>query len=178
MSLQQRTLPPRRPRGGTLVGIFVGVVLGILIAAGVVWFTKKTPLPFMSKVQPAPLTDRGDQPPLNLPDKPGDPIIAAPTSALPTTADADAPPATANQEGAPAARKQYIQVGSFTQAQDADKMKASLAMMGMEVSVQQIMLQNRTHYRLRIGPFSKQEELDRVRAELAQTGITTLVIRE
>ena len=39
-----------------LVGIFVGLVLGVLCAAGVVWYIFKTPPPFSNKGQPSPST--------------------------------------------------------------------------------------------------------------------------
>ena len=41
-------------RGGTLLGLFIGLVIGVLIAFGVVWYLNKTPLPFQDKSQRAP----------------------------------------------------------------------------------------------------------------------------
>jgi cell division protein FtsN len=43
--------------------------------------------------------------------------------------------------------------------------------MGFEAVVQQVMIQERTLYRVRIGPFTKIDELNKVRAELAKSGI-------
>ena len=66
-----------------LVGLFVGLVIGVLVAAGVVWYIHKTPMPFNNKTQaapppPPPAAQAGAQPqaPMALPGKPGDPIPA------------------------------------------------------------------------------------------------------
>ena len=188
MPRQKQIATLRRQHGKMLAGIFIGIVLGILISAGVVLYMNKMPIPFLTRVLPAPLNERGDQPPLPLPGKPGDPVLsttrpAVPASALPSAATSALPPDVAIIEPPPvqsagAKPPQYIQAGSYTQPQDADKMKAALAMMGLEADIQQVMLQNKTHYRLRLGPYAQPQEADRVRAELAQAGIETVIVRE
>lgn len=75
---KRRTVAPRsKSGGGTLVGLFIGLVIGVLCAAGVVWYIYKTPPPFSNKAQPAPLASTGANgapAPLALPGKPGDPV--------------------------------------------------------------------------------------------------------
>lgn len=44
-----RTSPAARSRGGTLLGMFIGLVIGVLISFGVVWYMNKTALPFRDK---------------------------------------------------------------------------------------------------------------------------------
>ena len=69
--------PRKKSGGGTLVGLFLGLVIGVLCAAGVVWYIHKTPPPFSNKAQPAPSVAQtapdGSPAPLALPGKPGDP---------------------------------------------------------------------------------------------------------
>ena len=79
-----RDMKPRRSQpakkksgGGTLVGMFIGLVLGVVAAAGVVLYLNKSPLPFNKQV----LENNGAQSnkaqpaqPMALPGKPGDPI--------------------------------------------------------------------------------------------------------
>jgi cell division protein FtsN len=65
----------------------------------------------------------------------------------------------------------FLQAGSFSTAQDADNQKAKLAFMGMEAVIQQVMIQDKTFYRVRVGPYTKLDELNKVRAELAKAGI-------
>ena len=65
----------------------------------------------------------------------------------------------------------FLQAGSFSTAQDADNQKAKLAFMGIEAVVQQVMIQDKTLYRVRVGPYTKIDELNKVRADLAKSGI-------
>jgi len=65
----------------------------------------------------------------------------------------------------------FLQAGSFSTAQDADNQKAKLAFMGVEAVIQQVMIQDKTLFRVRVGPYTKIDELNKVRAELAKAGI-------
>ena len=42
----------KKSGGGTLIGMFIGLVLGVGVAAGVVWYMNKSPLPFVERAQP------------------------------------------------------------------------------------------------------------------------------
>ncbi len=191
----RKPAPRKKSGGGTLVGMFIGLVLGVLIAAGVVWYMNKTPVPFVNKVQPAPgNTANPNQPPMALPGKPGDPVPekrfqfydilpgkteANPGKEPPAPADVKpvqaAKPEAAEKQGKP----HFLQAGSFSRAQEADNLKANLAMMGLEANVQQVMVQDKTFFRLRLGPYTKIEDANKVRAELAKAGVeTTLVGKE
>ncbi|WP_245985554.1 SPOR domain-containing protein [Azonexus fungiphilus] len=186
-------MKPRKPApakkksgGGTLVGMFIGLVLGVCIAAGVVWYINKAPLPFNANVQNTEAKPAPVQPaqPMALPGKPGDPvpekrfqfydILPGKADAVPDKAATAPEPAKA--EPAKEAAKEskaplFLQAGSFSTAQDADNQKAKLAFMGIESAVQQVMIEDRTLYRVRIGPYFKLEELNKVRSELAKSGI-------
>ena len=193
-----RDMKPRRNQpvkkkaaGGTLIGMFIGLVLGVGMAAGVVWYLNKSPLPFVEKVQqPAKSNGKNGEPtqPLVLPGKLGDPIPEKRFQfydILPGKADAvpdKAPKPDAKKEDVKKdeAKKEeskesktplFLQAGSFSTAQDADNQKAKLAFMGMEAVVQQVMVQEKTFYRVRVGPYIKIDELNKVRAELAKSGI-------
>jgi cell division protein FtsN len=43
--------------------------------------------------------------------------------------------------------------------------------MGVEAVVQQVMVQDKTYYRVRVGPYNKIDELNKTRSELAKAGI-------
>jgi cell division protein FtsN len=198
----------KRSAGGTLLGLFVGLVIGVLAAAAVVWYIHRTPPPFSAKTQ-APRTTRpqggaqqtppASQGPLALPGKPGDPpprndkprfdfyeILQANGDAIPDAGSPKEPgetrPTEANrtQEGkdAPKDAPLFLQTGSFQSADDADNQKAMLAMMGIEAAVQQVMLQDKVWYRVRVGPFRKIGEVDALRAELARQGVETNVVKK
>ena len=205
-----RDMKPRKSQpakkksgGGTLIGMFIGLVLGVGVAAGVVWYMNKSPLPFNKQVQApakeeAPVgkqaaagTAQQPQQPMALPGKPGDPvpekrfqfydILPGKADAVPDKAPKpDEKPAEAKKEDKKEEKKEevkesktplFLQAGSFSTAQDADNHKAKLAFMGVEAVVQQVMIQDKTFYRVRVGPYTKIDELNKVRAELAKSGI-------
>ena len=74
----KRSVPPRASHhGSTLLGLFMGLALGLLIALGVAWYLRQAPLPFENKYQPppasAPAPVAGSEPKaLPLPGKPTD----------------------------------------------------------------------------------------------------------
>ncbi|MDY6943434.1 MAG: SPOR domain-containing protein [Pseudomonadota bacterium] len=71
-----------------------------------------------------------------------------------------------------------LQAGSFRRFEDADRRKASLALIGVESQIQKVVIDSaETWHRVRIGPFNDPEALERTRARLEQNGIETLVIR-
>ena len=72
-----------------------------------------------------------------------------------------------------------LQVGSFPTYADADKMKATLALQGIEASIQSVQVNNgSTWNRVRIGPIKDLKELNSIRAKLSQDHIDPLVIKQ
>ena len=72
-----------------------------------------------------------------------------------------------------------LQVGSFPNYADADKMKATLALQGIESSIQPVQVNNGTTWnRVRIGPIKDLKELNELRAKLVQDHIQPLVIKQ
>ena len=71
-----------------------------------------------------------------------------------------------------------LQVGSFQDYSEADKLKANLALLGIESSVQRVKVSNgSTWNRVRIGPISSLSQLNALRAQLARHHIEPLVIK-
>lgn len=71
-----------------------------------------------------------------------------------------------------------LQVGSFQDYAEADKLKANLALLGIESSIQQVQVSNgSTWNRVRIGPINNLGQLNALRAQLAQHHIEPLVIK-
>ena len=201
----------KKSGGGTLLGLFIGLVIGVLCAAGVVWYIYKTPPPYSNKSQPspantpapAPASANGAPAPLALPGKPGDPIpqngdkprfdfykiLPGNAEAIPDPKPADAKTIDQKQADAVKAKSEkekdsalkepvYLQTGSFQNAGDADNQKAKLALMGVEASVQQVMLQEKVWFRVRLGPFKKMEDLNSIRSDLAKQGIEANVVKK
>ncbi len=183
---------PARSAGGTLIGIFIGLVFGALIAAGAAWyFTRANPF------QPAPVAPRVQAPdngPAALPGKPGDrPVVKqdfefyrilpqgenvpaqaqAPTPTTPPTLQAPVEDAVARP-----VERLYLQVGAFENPSEADNLKARLALSGIQASAQRAQLEDgRVVHRVRIGPFARPEDMNPMRARLAEAGFNASVSR-
>jgi cell division protein FtsN len=70
-----------------------------------------------------------------------------------------------------------LQAGSYKTFGDADRVRAQLAMQGIESKVQKVSVDTDTWHRIRIGPIKNLDELNRMRQKLRQADIDALVIR-
>jgi cell division protein FtsN len=70
-----------------------------------------------------------------------------------------------------------LQAGSYKNFADADRVRAQLALQGVESKVQKVSVDNDTWHRIRIGPISKLDELNRLRQILRKADVDVLVIR-
>ena len=212
--------------GGTLIGVFIGIVVGLGLAASVAyWLMKNNPalqVPSLTHNSP----DAGKDPPTKTakadPDKPrfdfykilpgadepkaqperraadrGDRAVvdqakdrsadkSAPRLQPATVADAKAVekgmekavvPADVAKAAKPADRS-WLQAGSFSALPDAENLKARLALAGLEATVQEGALPDKSvRYRVRLGPYDNSDELGRMKSELAKRGFDVAVIR-
>ena len=189
---------PGRQHGGTVLGFLAGVIFGLAVAVFVAIFVTRTPVPFVNKV--GKLSDRITEPksPADAPDpnkplysrnKPpssstadmGDAKAPVPGAALPSTQDSE--PAAAAvpsaSEPRPEERINYLlQAGAFRSQEDADSMRAKLALIGFEARVMHAEVNGQTLFRVRIGPYAALDDLNRARAKLAESGIEASVVRQ
>jgi len=70
-----------------------------------------------------------------------------------------------------------LQAGSYKNFADADRIRAQLALQGVESKVQKVSVDNDTWHRIRIGPISKLDELNKLRSKLRKADVDVLVIR-
>ena len=174
-------------RGGTILGLFIGLVLGVLVAFGVVWYLNKSPFPFLEKGGHAEKTDvKAGEAPLPLPGKPGDKVSEKPRfefyKILPGGEAATQAPAPAAAAPAPAAAAPaesfYLQAGAFQKAGEADNLKAKLSMLGLDTEVQEANLADKgVVYRVRVGPYSRPDDMNKARTQLVQNGIQATVVK-
>ncbi|PXW89651.1 cell division protein FtsN [Nitrosomonas sp. Nm84] len=74
--------------------------------------------------------------------------------------------------------KYFLQAGSFKKNDEAENLKARLALLGVLASVQPIDLADKgVWYRVRVGPFAKKEDVDQTSASLRENGIATQFIK-
>jgi cell division protein FtsN len=176
----------RRLAGGTLIGIFIGLVLGLALASGVAIYMTNAPVPFVNRSPEkakaaAPQADRN----LAAEAKGGtaerprfDFYKILPGQEEPVTErDLKAAAKAGDRPGAPA-DLYFVQAGAFQNPADADNLKARLALIGLVASVEPASLPDRgTWYRVRLGPYNQLEEINRVRATLAQNGVDASLVR-
>jgi cell division protein FtsN len=179
--------------GKLLLGAFIGLVIGVLMAFGLVLYLHKADLPFHDKTAKPEQNPDTIQPQssLPLPPKPGDKpeekprfefykILPGVQDATPDTTPSPAPDPGQGQSLPPPAPidQFYLQVGAFQKAADADNLKAKLALMGVEASVQDIAIPDKgTLHRVRTGPYASPSEMNQIRTLMAQNGVQATVIK-
>jgi cell division protein FtsN len=172
-----------------MVGFISGLVLGVGLSTAAALYITNSPVPFVNKVQrptekvnpgaggqlpdpnrplysnravlPAPLSERPREgTPAPIEDKSG----PAPGAALPSTA---------TDSGG-----RMLQTGAFKSAEDADAMRARLALLGLDARVSQVTQDGATVlYRVRIGPYRELDDLSGIRRTLSENGIESQVVR-
>jgi len=176
----------RKPVGGTLLGIFIGLVLGLAIATAAAIYVTNAPVPFVNKTQQQrATTPQADQKlaeaaKAGAAEKPKfDFYKILPGQEEPVT-DRELKSAAAKQaEKSGAPRDLYfVQAGAFQNPADADNLKARLALMGLQASVEPANLPDKgTWYRVRLGPYTQLDEINRVRQTLAQNAIDASLVK-
>ncbi|BCX80799.1 hypothetical protein MIT9_P0375 [Methylomarinovum caldicuralii] len=79
------------------------------------------------------------------------------------------------QLGRAAKGRYFVQAGSFRSLRDADRLKAQLALLGVESRVEPAQVRGATWYRVRLGPFTSMTEVERIRARLRRHRIDSVV---
>lgn len=187
-----KTRKQRVQRGGTLFGFLAGLVLGLGIAVVIALFVTRAPVPFVKKSSrpsetvgvvrnggtlPDPNAPLGSRPPDSNSNVAPPATWQSPVAQPPA---AGTPPPAAPPSGAqPSPGDGYLlQAGAFRASDDAEGMKARLALLGFEARVVPAEVNGQPMYRVRIGPFAKQEDAARARARLIDGGIEASVIRQ
>ncbi len=70
-----------------------------------------------------------------------------------------------------------LQAGSFKKYQDADRLKAKLALIGLEAKIQNVNIGKDKWHRVRIGPFKTLDDINETRLRLAENNIKTIIIK-
>jgi cell division protein FtsN len=75
-----------------------------------------------------------------------------------------------------------LQVGSFRQFEDADRLRAKLALMNFESHIQRITIngnynREQTWHRVRVGPFKSAREMGKVRNRLRKQAMDPIVLK-
>ena len=70
-----------------------------------------------------------------------------------------------------------LQAGAFRKLEDADRLKASLALLGIQSNIHATTINKEQWYRVRIGPYTNLNELNAVRLRLREHAIDALLVK-
>lgn len=171
-----------------IAGLLLGLLIGVGLSVGVALFIKKGDSPFtpsaphLEHKQVDPDADTSALPKDEETDKPRfDFYTILPGSESPVTEQeiqqqeeqkAEAPTEPAAHES------YYLQLGAFQTEQEADNMKAKLALLGMEAVVQTATIPDKgIWHRVRVGPFTSLEQINKARSDLARNGFKADLIK-
>ncbi len=190
---------------GLLVGLAIAVVVTLYMSRSPVPFVDKIKRPgdrpeaatpadvpdpnrSMQKNRPAtteppvavtPPAAPGTDAPSTAPAAPGTAASTTPGAPAAPTAPAasTAPPAAATET--PADKTTYLlQAGAFKGQEDAEAMKARLALVGFEARIVMAEVNGVTFYRVRVGPYGQLDDMNRARTRLAENGVEASVVRQ
>ena len=167
-----------KPRKGSSIftGVLIGLIVGAVLAVGVaLWATGSNPFTLGKSAK--------------TPAKSTPPATAAPAANPPDTAPSfdfykvlpDNAPGTLPSAAKPvvSAPRIYLQAGAFQRADEADNMKAQLALLGVEAVIQTSEVAGKGMlHRVRVGPFRSIDEANRTRSLLAQNNIQVALVKE
>jgi cell division protein FtsN len=195
-----RSGAPRKGGNSLWAGILAGTVIGVGLAAGVAWYLMKSPSPFTKREQPALAKPQPDTSKPAVPaatdkstattgnGKPRFEFYNVLTNKQNTNATAPAKsaekvkpaeiPKSANNKAAPAYEPQILQAGSFSNVSDAEKLKAKLALLGVEANIQTATIPDKgVWYRVRLGPYKSADDINRASSFLKQNGVDSTPMR-
>lgn len=189
--LRQRSM--RTQRGGTLLGFLAGLITGLVVAVAVALYISKAPVPFGSKTVrqdplPNPIGNKALQDPnLSLYPKQSAPGTDVPLfkpetdvkklEAAEKSLDKVIEKVTEKTSEKPAAEPSLtLQVGAYKNQEDAENMKARLALMGVEGKVSSVEVDGKPLYRVRVS-YQQPEELQIGRKRLNDNGIENTLVK-
>jgi cell division protein FtsN len=174
--------------GGSSVftGVLIGLAVGAVLAVGVALFvTGNNPFksgvatPETQEITPPPAVEVA---PTATPDTAPPPVEpeAAPSfdfyKVLPGDSPNEPPPV---PDTAPNQPLYYLQAGAFQNADDADNLKAQLALLGVEAEIQTTEIAGKgMFHRVRVGPMRAMDEVNSTRSLLTQNNIPATLVKE
>jgi len=193
----------KRSQGPTghpmMTGVFIGVLVGLVLALGVALYLNRAPTPFVGRDKPAD-ADKASQGGKTVPkyepaESPKGPsqagaaqgakgaepktrldfytILPGKEEVVPDKDVSRTPPSSGTSRVV-----YYLQAGAFQNAADADNLKARLALAGLEAQIQSATLPDKSvWHRVRMGPYSNADDVDKARAALKQNKIDNAVIK-
>lgn len=170
-------------------GIIIGLLVGLAIAAAVaVWVGRSNPFVDREHAEND-TTAKHPAPSAKSSNRIVDPLANAEAPAtsdkprfdfykiLPGNETAGPDQATKHTQTPQVIEQYYLQAGAFPNAEDADNLKARLALMGLEATIQTVDIPNKgIWHRVRLGPYPL-DEANKTRDTLTQNKITVSMVK-
>lgn len=191
MSRDYKKTEPKGRAGTMLLGVFIGLVLGLAAALAIAFYLNRSANPFLAREAPTPSVQQPGKAPVDL--------VTIPPAPEPAQTGTEGRPRfdfyeilpgieqpasvqdlreRSAQGKAEAQDRYFLQAGAFQSAQEADNLKARIALVGLEATIQTANLGDKgIWHRVRLGPFDDADTLARVRSQLAGNGIDAAPIK-
>ena len=172
-----------KPGNPMVTGLVIGVLIGLAIALIVALYINSAPSPFRQQSSAPAAGKAAANPDGQKPSAKTDAKAASQKNRftyydiLPGT---EQPVTEQEIKQAPQGSKDqyYLQAGAFPNETDANNLKAKLALMGVEATIQTVSVPDKgVWHRVRVGPFSDVEEMNKARTTLAQNGMQPSLIK-
>jgi cell division protein FtsN len=169
----KRSRSRREPFSGW-TGLLIGLVAGLAVGLAFYFFDPRAPseAPAARQAEPASARAATEEEPAERYDYynmlPNFEVVVPERE---VAVDRDSPVA-AQPKGA-----YVLQAGSYKKFEDADRVRAQLALQGIESNVQRVSIDSNTWHRVRVGPITDLAELNRVKQRLTEAEIDVLVVR-
>ena len=166
-----------------MAGFVCGLALGLAVALGVYLFDRRTEARVAQqtapmtrdeavepRAKPAPASQEADTQQFDFYE-----MLPKYEVVIPEQDGRQAPAAVTAPVQKPGAY--ILQAGSFRNHKDADRVRAMIAMQGVESKIQKVTIDKDTWHRVRVGPITNLQSLEDTRGKLRQAQIDALVIR-
>ena len=183
---------PAGKNNAFFTGLLVGIIIGIGISVAVAIMVTGGKSPFVdheTSVEPVPATQTAKEPDSEESAVPAENAEAKSDAnrfdfykILPgesqVTEQEIQQSKEAQQNQPPAIENYFLQVGAFQTEEEADNIKAKLALLGLEAVVQTANVPDKgVWHRVRVGPYSDLDQIGKARAELAKNGFNADLIK-
>lgn len=186
MSRDYKPAPPKPEKKPNpfLNGLIVGLLVGVAIAVAFTVYIKGGESPFSAKTEPAVTVESGN--PVETQKGTDAKADEAPTkdrfeyyNILPGNESKVTEQEIKQLENNAQAKETYfLQVGAFKTEQEADNVKAKLALLGLEAIIQTASTPEKgVLHRVRVGPFADPSQLTKIRGDLVENGFKPDLIK-
>ena len=188
----RKTSTTRKSSSSLIAGIFIGYTLGLVSAIGVWMYISQAPSPFLTEEKKTtPHKETQIEIPIEkkiaeVDEKPKfdfykilpgieEPMVE---QDLEQAIQQQAAPTTENRTSNIPSEQYFLQAGAFRSTEEAENLKARLALLGVVATIQSAHLPEKgLWHRVRIGPFTEMDNVNQVRTSLQQNSIEVSFIK-